>query len=229
MSAVSLKDIKNFTILADIDETYLLNLAEQMQFRSFERKQYVVKKGDSAKEVFFLSSGQLQVVDMANDGKEVGLYLINPGTMFGHITLLDEQTRSSSVVAIQDSQVVVMSKSTMLKLFYDHPVVMHRLLVEFAGIIRLTNSSRTVISQANASSRVYSVLVSMMKPNIAGMITIEKMPRQQEIALMASTSRETVSRAISQLIHKSIVEKDLKRLIIRKPEMLIKLAEELVD
>lgn len=229
MSAVSLKDIKNFTILADIDETYLLNLAEQMQFRSFERKQYVVKKGDSAKEVFFLSSGQLQVVDMANDGKEVGLYLINPGTMFGHITLLDEQTRSSSVVAIQDSQVVVMSKSTMLKLFYDHPVVMHRLLVEFAGIIRLTNSSRTVISQANASSRVYSVLVSMMKPNIAGMITIEKMPRQQEIALMASTSRETVSRAISQLIHKSIVEKDLKRLIIRKPEVLIKLAEELVD
>lgn len=229
MSAVSLKDIKNFTILADIDETYLLNLAEQMQFRSFERKQYVVKKGDSAKEVFFLSSGQLQVVDMANDGKEVGLYLINPGTMFGHITLLDEQTRSSSVVAIQDSQVVVMSKSTMLKLFYDHPVVMHRLLVEFAGIIRLTNSSRTVISQANASSRVYSVLVSMMKPNIAGMITIEKMPRQQEIALMASTSRETVSRAISQLIHKSIVEKDLKRLIIRKPELLIKLAEELVD
>ncbi len=229
MSAVSLKDIKNFTILADIDETYLLNLAEQMQFRSFERKQYVVKKGESAKEVFFLSSGQLQVVDMANDGKEVGLYLINPGTMFGHITLLDEQTRSSSVVAIQDSQVVVMSKSTMLKLFYDHPVVMHRLLVEFAGIIRLTNSSRTVISQANASSRVYSVLVSMMKPNIAGMITIEKMPRQQEIALMASTSRETVSRAISQLIHKSIVEKDLKRLIIRKPELLIKLAEELVD
>ncbi len=229
MSAVSLKDIKNFTILADIDETYLLNLAEQMQFRSFERKQYVVKKGDSAKEVFFLSSGQLQVVDMANDGKEVGLYLINPGTMFGHITLLDEQTRSSSVVAIQDSQVVVMSKSTMLKLFYDHPVVMHRLLVEFAGIIRLTNSSRTVISQANASSRVYSVLVSMMKPNIAGMMTIEKMPRQQEIALMASTSRETVSRTISQLIHKSIVEKDLKRLIIRKPEMLIKLAEELVD
>lgn len=166
---------------------------------------------------------------MANDGKEVGLYLINPGTMFGHITLLDEQTRSSSVVAIQDSQVVVMSKSTMLKLFYDHPVVMHRLLVEFAGIIRLTNSSRTVISQANASSRVYSVLVSMMKPNIAGMMTIEKMPRQQEIALMASTSRETVSRTISQLIHKSIVEKDLKRLIIRKPEMLIKLAEELVD
>lgn len=106
---------------------------------------------------------------------------------------------------------------------------MHRLLVEFAGIIRQTNTSRTVISQANASSRVYSVLVNMMKPNVAGMMTIEKMPRQQEIALMASTSRETVSRAISQLINRSVVEKDLKRLIIRKPDMLKKLAEEVVD
>jgi CRP-like cAMP-binding protein len=106
---------------------------------------------------------------------------------------------------------------------------MHRLLVEFAGIIRQTNTSRTVISQANASSRVYSVLVNMMNPNVAGMMTIEKMPRQQEIALMASTSRETVSRAISQLINRSVVEKDLKRLIIRKPDMLKKLAEEVVD
>lgn len=149
--------------------------------------------------------------------------------MFGHVTLLDEQTRSSSVIATQDSKVSVMSKQLMLKLFYDHPVVMHRLLVEFAGIIRQTNTSRTVISQANASSRVYSVLVNMMKPNVAGMMTIEKMPRQQEIALMASTSRETVSRAISQLINRSVVEKDLKRLIIRKPDMLKKLAEEVVD
>ncbi|HQT01533.1 MAG: hypothetical protein B7Z05_00760 [Thiotrichales bacterium 32-46-8] len=229
MSLVTLEELKKYPILADIDDAYLLNIGQQMLSRDYERKQYVVKKGDSAKEVFFLSAGQLQVVDVANDGKEVGLYLINPGTMFGHVTLLDEQTRSSSVIATQDSKVSVMSKQLMLKLFYDHPVVMHRLLVEFAGIIRQTNTSRTVISQANASSRVYSVLVNMMKPNVAGMMTIEKMPRQQEIALMASTSRETVSRAISQLINRSVVEKDLKRLIIRKPDMLKKLAEEVVD
>ena len=166
MSGVTLAELKNFPILADIDEGYLLNLGLQMQSREYERKQYVLKKGDTAKEVFFLSSGQLQVVDVASDGKEVGLYLINPGTMFGHVTVLDEQTRSSSVVATQDSQVAVMPKPLMLKLFYDYPVVMHRLLVEFAGIIRQTNTSRTVISQANASSRVYSVLVTMMKPNI---------------------------------------------------------------
>jgi CRP/FNR family cyclic AMP-dependent transcriptional regulator len=229
MSVVTLEELKKYPILADIDDVYLSNIGQQMQSREYERKQYVVKKGDSAKEVFFLSTGQLQVVDVANDGKEVGLYLINPGTMFGHVTLLDEQTRSSSVIATQDSQVSVMSKQLMLKLFYDYPVVMHRLLVEFAGIIRQTNTSRTVISQANASSRVYSVLVNMMQPNVAGMMTIEKMPRQQEIALMASTSRETVSRAISQLINRSVVEKDLKRLIIRKPDMLKKLAEEVVD
>lgn len=229
MNGVTLAELKKYPILAGIEDEYLANMGHQMQFRDYERKQYVVKKGDSAKEVFFLSSGQLQVVDVANDGKEVGLYLINPGTMFGHVTMLDEQTRSSSVVATQESQVSVMSKTTMLKLFYDYPVVMHRLLVEFAGIIRQTNTSRTVISQAHAASRVYSVLVNMMKPNVAGMMTIEKMPRQQEIALMASTSRETVSRAISQLIQKAVVEKDLKRLIIRKPDMLKKLAEEVVD
>lgn len=72
MSAVSLKDIKNFTILADIDETYLLNLAEQMQFRSFERKQYVVKKGDSAKEVFFLSWDSFRLLIWQMTAKKLG-------------------------------------------------------------------------------------------------------------------------------------------------------------
>lgn len=226
MAVVSLTALHTYPLLAGIDDDYLLTLGQQMQMRDYERKQYVVQKGEQAKEMFFLHSGQLQVVDTSNDGKEVGLHLITPGSVFGHITLLDEQTRSTSIIATQPSQVAVLPKAIALELFYRFPVVMHRLLIEFAGIIRRTNSSRAVVSQAHASSRIYSVLTSLMQPNVAGMMTIEQLPRHQEIAIMANTSRETVSRTISQLAQKRIVEKDLKRLIIRQPEQLLRLAED---
>ncbi len=223
---IALSDLQSIPLLKDIDAAYLMQLGEQMREHRYERKQVVLRKGDIAAELLFLLTGQLQVVDTSADGKDVGLHLIGAGSVFGHMALLDEQPRSSSVVATQASRVIALSKPLAIKLFYDYPIVMHRLLIEFAGIIRNTNNARSVLSQSHAGSRVFSILANLMQPNVAGIITIEKMPRQQELAIMANTSRETVSRAISLLTSKGIVEKDLRRLIIRKPESLLQLADD---
>ena len=51
-------------------------------------------------------------------------------------------------------------------------------------------------------------------------MVIDRLPTQQEISIMVNTSRETVSRAMQVLIQRGVVEKDLKRLIVRKPETL---------
>ena len=56
-----------------------------------------------------------------------------------------------------------------------------------------------------------------------GLVVINNMPTQKEIAIMVNTSRETVSRALHYLIQEKIVEKDLRRLIVRKPDKLRKI------
>lgn len=223
---VELSDLQSVSLLDGVDSAYLTQLGEQMRQHHYERKQLVLRKGEQANELMFLISGQLQVVDTSADGKDVGLHLIESGAVFGHMALLDGKTRSSSVVATQASKVVSLSKVLAIQLFYDYPVIMHRLLIEFASIIRNTNNARSVLSQSHAGSRVFSILVNLMQQNIAGLTTIEHMPRQQELAIMANTSRETVSRAISLLITKNIVEKDMRRLIIRKPDALRQLADD---
>lgn len=223
---VTLDDLQSIRLLEGIDTSYLTQLVTKMHHHTYERKQLVLRKGDTAAELMFLVSGQLQVVDHSVDGKEVGLYLIEAGEVFGHMALLDERPRSSSVIATQHARVISLSKALAIQLFYDHPVIMHRLLITFAGIIRNTNAARSVLSQSHAGARVFSILANLMQPNIAGIVTIEQMPRQQELAIMANTSRETVSRAISLLTSKGIVEKDLRRLIIRKPNELIRLSDE---
>src|SRR5690606_12838798 len=57
-----------------------------------------------------------------------------------------------------------------------------------------------------------------------GLVTIENLPSQQAIAIMANVSRETVSRAMQALFSNNIVEKDNRRLIVRNPTALPKLA-----
>ena len=68
------------------------------------------------------------------------------------------------------------------------------------------------------------LLNQFVKATPSGLVVIEKMPTQQEMAIMVNTSRETVSRALHTLLNKGVVEKDLRRLIVRQPLELRRMA-----
>jgi DNA-binding transcriptional regulator YhcF (GntR family) len=91
-----------------------------------------------------------------------------------------------------------------------------------ASSIRNAANYRTILSIPSAFQRVFALLNQFAKTAPGGLVVIEKMPTQQEIAIMVNTSRETVSRAIQILLQKGVVEKDLRRLIVRQPEELSK-------
>ena len=99
-----------------------------------------------------------------------------------------------------------------------------RLLKRMASTIRAAANYRTILGIPNAFQRVFALLNQFAKIAPGGLVVIEKMPTQQEIAIMVNTSRETVSRAIHILIQKGVVEKDMRRLIVRQPEALRKVA-----
>lgn len=223
---VEFAQLKNLSLLEGIEDVYLESLASRMQVKHFSAKQAVLHKGDTSADLYFLLKGQLQVVDLSVDGHDVGLDVIQAGNAFGYIALFDNQPRSASIIALTDVTVAILSKTLALKLCYDHPVIMHRLLVIFAGVIRHTNSFRSVLSQSSAKARICSVLLDLMKPNIAGVLTIDNLPKQHELAIIANTSRETVSRVMKSLVDQGIVEKDLRHLIIRLPNELAILSRE---
>lgn len=64
-----------------------------------------------------------------------------------------------------------------------------------------------------------------MKRSVGDHLTIENLPNQQAIAIMANVSRETVSRAIGALVDRRVVERDYRRLIVRDAELLKRLAK----
>src|SRR5207253_11121685 len=57
-----------------------------------------------------------------------------------------------------------------------------------------------------------------------GLGAIQNLPKQQEVAIMINTSRETVSRAIAHLVAIGVLEKDYRRLIVRDLQRLRRMA-----
>jgi CRP-like cAMP-binding protein len=214
--------LKRIPLLEGLQPAVLERIAGYLHLRNFERGQYVLRKGNPGDQLLFLLSGQLQVVDVTQDGRDVGLNFLEPGDYFGELSVIDGLPRTASVVATAHSQIAVLGRAHALDLFFHQPLIAERVLTRMAKAIRKASDYRSILALPNAFQRVYALLDQMKTVAPGGLTIIERLPTQQEIAIMINTSRETVSRAMQILNQKGIVEKDLKRLIVRKPDVLKK-------
>lgn len=212
--------LQNIPLLKGVDAAVLERMASSLQFRTVVRGGFVLHKGGSGDHLLFLLSGRLQAVDVTEDGREIGLSIIVPGDYFGELSIIDGLPRSASVVACEASLVAMLPRAQALELVLNNPLVAERMLKRMAAKIRSDSNYRAILGIPNAFQRVFALLNQFAKVAPGGLVVIEKMPTQQEIAIMVNTSRETVSRAIHALIQKGVVEKDMRRLIVRLPEAL---------
>lgn len=222
--SLSLDVLKHIPLLLEVPPERLSKLAHCMTVRSFARRATVVGKSSRGDALMFLLFGQLQVVDLSPDGREIGLNLLGPGAFFGELAIIDGLPRSASVIALSHSEVAFLPREQALELFYEEPSVTRMMFAHLARAVRQLSESRALLGMHNAYQRVYGLLANMMRTAPGGLHEIEALPTQQEMAIMINTSRETVSRALNELLAKGIVEKDMGRLIVRKPAQLVEMA-----
>ena len=213
-------NLSKLPLLAGVDEVTLKKMAGVMKVRTVERGETLLQKGNVGDHLLFLFSGRLQVVDLTEDGREVGLSFLVNGDYFGELSVIDGLPRSASVVAREPSLCALLPRPQALELMHNNPLVAGRMLKGLAVGIRRASNFRTILGIPNAFQRVYALLEYLPKKSLGGLVVIEPLPSQREISIMANTSRETVSRAIHVLIQRGVVEKDLRRLIVRQPDAL---------
>lgn len=216
--------LQRIPLFAALHEARLASLAETMWVKTFGRREVVVTKGSSGDALFVLLFGQLQVTDVTEDGREVGLNLIGPGAFFGELAVIDGLPRSAFIVALTQSEVAFLPKAVALDLFYHEPSVAAAMYQHLVKTIRQLSSMRLMLGKQNAFQRVYTLLVSMTREAPGGLHIIEGLPTHQEISIMINTSRETVSRALAELQQQGVLEKDVSRMIVRQPGRLQALA-----
>ncbi len=191
-----------------------------MTSRVYLSHDIIIRKGDdSDNNLAFLINGKLQVVDLSEDGREIGIHFITPGNYFGELSVIDGLPRSASVVSVKTSEVAFLPNASARALIFNHPLIAQRLLGHFAKVVRAASNQRTLLSIPNAFQRVFAQLHSFVRETNEGQI-IEGMPKQHEIAIMVNTSRETVSRALHTLLKMNILEKQGTILIVKQPEQL---------
>lgn len=219
-------NLRKIPLLSALNDEDMRRVNTEIRIRHFNKRDVVLHKGGNGDALLFLLSGQLQVVDITEDGRAIGLRMLAPGDFFGEIALINDSTRSASVVATSDVLVAFLPAATAMHLFSHSPSVARQMLRHLADKIQRDSEFRAVLSINNTARRLYTYLSLLQKtPGDNPAPVIENLPTHQDIANMINTSRETVTRALLTLSQQGIVQKEGNRLVILNPLALQKLIQ----
>ena len=219
--------LRKIPLLAELSAEEMQRVKHELRFRQYNKREVVLHKGGSGDGLLFLLSGQMQVIDITEDGRAIGLRLLAPGDFFGEIALINNSTRSASVVATSDVLVAFLPAATAMHLFSHSPSVAKQMLKHLAQKIQRDSEFRALLSIHNTARRIYAYLSLLQtKPDDdATQTVVENLPTHQDIANMINTSRETVTRALLTLVQQGVAQKEANRLIILNPDALQKLVQ----
>jgi CRP-like cAMP-binding protein len=194
-------------LLAALPNVTIGHLALNASERSYAKREVVLHKDRPATALSFLVEGRLQGVDFTMDGREVGLYFVNPGDYFGELAVIDGRTQPEFVTAVSRSRIVSIPHDLMRPIMFAHPRVAEVLCTSLALRLRQVSAQRRILGLANPLQRVCAQLEALMQepPGAAGLVP--NVPTHQELAIMINASRETVSRVFQLLQGRGIVER----------------------
>lgn len=218
-------NLRQIPLLAHLGVEDMNMVRAELRIKKFARRDTVIQKGSPGDSLMFLLVGKLQVVDVTEDGRVVGLRLLRAGEFFGEIAVINAAPRSASVVALSEALVAFLPSKAALHLFTESPSVASQLLKHLATKIQQDSQFRSILSIHNTAQRIFAFIAmhTVVKPG--NLNVVENLPTHQELANMINTSRETVTRTLLLLTQQGIIQKDLNCLIIRKPEELQKLVQ----
>ena len=203
-----LRNVPIFTALSDSD---LNRIASKMVSRDYEKGQMILLEESTGETFFIITSGTVKVTRLSDDGREVILALLGESDFFGEMSLLDGEGRSANIVANEDAEVMTLSRRDFLEYLETYPKIAIALLEELAVRIRKSDQQIKSLSLSDSEQRIGITLIRLAEEGGTikrGDVTVQNLPYQQDIANMAGTSRETVSRTLKLLEDKKLVKRN---------------------
>jgi CRP/FNR family cyclic AMP-dependent transcriptional regulator len=203
--------LSTFPILSPLPEALLSQLARLSSVQKFARRGIVLNAGAKEENLCFLFEGRMQGVDFTIDGREVGLYFVEPGDYCGELALFDRGTQPEYVIALTAAVVIMVPLDSMRRIMLNTPGIVNALGAKLASRIRQLAQQRTLLGLPNISQRVCCqlwLLVPQKDKENTENAQINNPPTHMEIAIMLNISRETVTRVFQTLQNRQIVKRD---------------------
>lgn len=191
--------------------------------------QMVVAHGSAANDVYFVLSGAFEVLITARDGQDVVLRDLGPGAIFGDLAALDGEPRSATVLARTDSSIACVPATEFLQAVSELPEASLWLMRRLGREVRRLTDKIFELSALAVRDRLHCELLRLAAAaGVAdGKAVLAPAPTHDALAARIGSQREAVTRELSRLAERGVVERDRRRLVISIDKLAVMVRAEL--
>jgi CRP/FNR family transcriptional regulator len=226
LSAIEL--LKSVPLFADLEEGELERFSQVAVPRSFPAATRVFHEGDSSDACYIVSEGSFRVTREHSDGRAITLATLGPGEIFGELAMLDGDRRSASAESITDGTLLALPANDVRNLLSRNPEIALKLVAGLVRRLRAANMRLSRQSFQTVPSRVAGILAQLSRDGQDGagaegdgeMTEVTIRMNQTDLAQLAGTSRESVSRFLAELERAGVVRSGRGRVTVLQPNKL---------
>ncbi len=190
--------------------------------RGFSAGDLILFQGEAAKHIGLVISGHASARVNSERGDEVWVDQFGAGDFIGHISLLTQAPIDFEIRAESDVKVLFVPAQKFEDLLSSDKILSVALARDLAA--RLSVMTRRLVEAVTLSSpgRVCAELLRLSHPvgRDPDKLIVRPTPVFVDLALRINSTRETVSRTVSQLQKSGILSREPGALLIHKPAAL---------
>ena len=209
--------LKRSELFEQLSPEEITRIESQSRMQTLPRKGLVYLPSDSSDAVFLLTKGRIKLYNLTSEGKETVLAFIEPGELFGELSLLNPGQREEFAEAMSTSTIVMISGEVIRNLIESRPSLTIQ-LTRLMGLRRqrIERRLKSLLFRSNRERLVYLLLElaarygERSEEGIALSIRLS----HQELSSVIGSTRETVTVLLGELQHE-------RSLIIKRRQIIL--------
>lgn len=187
----------------NIDIDVLMNYGATI--KTIKKGEFLYVEGDEARFYYQVKEGNIKVLNINHEGKELIQRIHEDGESFGEPSLFIDRAYISSAYAVVDTTIVKLHKEKYLKLIDDYPIVARSILKCFAKSLYDKATTTQILMSHTPEDKIIGFLKKIKTEKKSLSPFLVPYTRQQ-IADFTGLRVETVIRTLSRLNTQQKVE-----------------------
>jgi len=212
---MTLKAVPFFTQLSDHELDLVRAVASE---KTYPKNAVVLTEGEAGDSLYMIQAGKVKVFIGDEEGREIILKILGPGSFFGEMSMIDKQPRSASVTTLETSTFLVLQHAAFEKCVEQAPTIGNMVMQILAQRVREADRKIGTLALMDVYGRVASTLLELAVYTNGKLMVGEKLS-QQDLANMVGASREMVNRILKDLSDRGFISIESKSITIINREL----------
>jgi CRP-like cAMP-binding protein len=215
-------------IFCELENKVLDDVSSHKVTNTYKKGQTLFVQGNPPYGVYCVSSGNIKVTQVGNDGKESIVRIATGGDLLGHRSIFTDQYYHATATAVDDCKVCFIDKKYILKLVQENPSVACNLIGKLGRDLGAAENRITSLFQRNVRERLAELLL-LLKESHGEQLSENRYKlniklTREEMASIIGTASETLIRFMSELKDEGLIDQEGKTIIINDEKALIDFA-----